>query len=266
MKKLLLLSCCLTSFNVFASCNFYLNSYVNIESGSVKVTKYDEVYEKYREQSLSMSGVNINSYGFTSYGKNISCSSGIYQGNQLFSLLFTPYCSNSINSSDLTKINDGEYYTQKCTNNLSLEILKKYDDALVDISILPTGFHAVSFSSYTAENAESSIIAFKIKNLVQPKNVNIGTLRPTLKDGYYRFDDGYGGYQAFLYDGTSHKNALIDVYLAQNHDYLKLGSCNILMDKDNKLSIKCFTETSSKTYKLVSQYNSITLIDPTSNN
>jgi hypothetical protein len=58
MKKLLLLSCCLTSLNVFASCNFYLNSYVNIESGSVKVTKYDEVYEKYREQSLSMSALN----------------------------------------------------------------------------------------------------------------------------------------------------------------------------------------------------------------
>ena len=44
--------------------------------------------------------------------------------------------------------------------------------------------------------------------------MNIGTLRPTLKDGYYRFDDAYGGVSSILYDDTSHKNALIDVYLA----------------------------------------------------
>ena len=124
MKKLLLLSCCLTSFNVFASCNFYLDSYANIESGSMKIVKYDETYERYRAQNLPMSGINVNSYAFTSYGKNMSCSSRIYQGNQLFSLQFMPYCSESVNSSDLTKVNDGEYYTQKCANNLSLNILK----------------------------------------------------------------------------------------------------------------------------------------------
>lgn len=262
MKKLLLLSCCLTSFNVFASCNFYLDSYANIESGSMKIVKYDETYERYRAQNLPMSGINVNSYAFTSYGKNMSCSTGIYQGNQLFSLQFTPYCSESVNSSDLTKINDGEYYTQKCANNLSVDILKKYDDSLLNISIVPTGFLAISFRSFIVNTNESSIIAFKVENLAPPKNINIGASRPIFKKGYYRFEDKYGGYQPFLYDKTTHKDALIDVYLAQKDDYLKLGSCSISMSTNNKLSIKCLTEAESKNYKLVSQYDSITLINP----
>lgn len=264
MKKLLLLSCCLTSLNVFASCNFYLDSYVNIESGSIKVIKYDETYERYREQNLPMSGVNINSYAFTSYGRNMSCSTGIYQGSQLFSLQFTPYCSKSINSSDLTKVNDGEYYTQKCADNLSLNILKKYDDSLINISIVPTDSFAISFRSFIVNKNESSIIAFKVENLIQPQNVNVGASKPVFKNGYYRFEDKYGGYQPFLYNKTLHKDALINVYLTQKNDYLKLGSCSISMSKNTALNIKCFTEKGTKDYKLVSQYDSITLINPTS--
>ena len=52
--------------------------------------------------------------------------------------------------------------------------------------------------------------------------------------------------------------------LHKKDDYLKLGSCSISMHTNNKLSIKCLTEAESKNYKLVSQYDSITLIDPTS--
>lgn len=264
MKKLLILSCCLTSFNAFASCNFDLDSYANIESGSMKIVKYDETYERYKTQNLPMSGINVNSYAFVSYGKNISCSTGIYQGSQLFSLQFMPYCSESVNSSDLAKVNDGEYYTQKCANNLSLNILKKYDDSLLNISVVPTGFLAISFRSFIVNKNESSIIAFKVENLQQPKNINVGTSRPVFKNGYYRFEDKYGGYQPFLYDRTTHKDALIDVFLAQKNDYLKLGSCSISVGKKDKLNIKCLTESKSKDYKLVSQYDSITLIDPTS--
>lgn len=262
MKKLLLSSCYAISFSAHASCNFYLSSFANIESGSVKVSKYDEVYESYHGQIIPITGININTYAFTSYGKAMNCSSGVYQGNQLFSLQFTPYCNKTLNSSDLTNVNDGEYYTQKCANNTSVDVLKKYDDSLIEISFVPTGFHAISFNSYTPNNAESSIIVFKVKNLIQPKNVNLGTLRPTLQDGYYRFDNGYGGSQGFLYNAITNESASINVYLAKNNNYFKLGNCSIVINMNNQLNIKCNTETNAKNYKIMSQYNSITVLDP----
>ena len=62
-------------------------------------------------------------------------------------------------------------YTQKCTNNLSLESLEKYDDALVDISIAQLDFDAVSFSRlYRKRTPKVPLLHLKLKTLYSPKN------------------------------------------------------------------------------------------------
>lgn len=87
----------------------------------------------------------------------------------------------------------------------------------------------------------------------------------TLKDGYYRFSDGYGGYQPLLYNGNS-KDSSIDVFIAKGEHYTKLGNCSITMSNERKLATKCTTLANPKGYKIVAQYNSINVIDPNSDN
>lgn len=260
MKKLLLLSCYLTCFNVAASCNFNLHSSVDTEEGIIKLTKYNEMYESYRTTVLPIKLINKNSFFFSADGKNMNCSSSIYLSNPLFSLQFTPYCSKGISSKDLTKVNDGSLYTLKCADNLSVDVLKKYDGSAYDIDIVPTGFHTLLFSSFVPH------IAFKVKNITSSLNANLGTSRFTSKDGYYHFVESAGGYQAFLFDENSNKNASIDVYLIQENDYFKLGSCDIMVNKKNQFNIKCLTDADTKNYKIMSQYNSIEVLDLTSEN
>lgn len=256
----------LISLPAYANCNIYLGSFTNLESGAVKLTKYDEVFESYRTQSLEMTSVNVNMFAFNTYGRDNSCSTGIYQGKELFSIGLVPYCPRVIKSSDLVKTDDGEYYSLQCANNVSMNILKKYDDSVLDVSIVPTGFYQLSFGSYIVDKVTSSTVAFKVNNISLPKTDMLGAMSSTLKDGYYRFNDGYGGYQSLLYNGNSDKSSSIDVYIAKGSNYTKLGSCFINMNKNRKLTTKCTTLANPKGYKIMAQYNAINVIDPNSDN
>lgn len=264
-KCLLILSGLITGPFVFASCELKLSSLVDVESGSLSLVAFDDIYNSMKTRAIPLAVLKLNTVSFPFYGKSLDCSTRIYQKSPLFNLSLTPFCDKTITSADISGLKEGEYYTRKCSDNLSVDIIKTNDDSLLSISIVPAGFHAISVRSFIAGKAESSSIALKVTNLQAPKSAGMGDFTATFKDGFYHFANDHGGTQSLLYSNQKHEKSHIDVFLSENNKYDKIGECSVFMNQ-NKLNIKCQTITNPGNYKIVPQYNTIYIIDPTSNN
>lgn len=251
----------LISYSAFASCNININSCVDDESSIVKTMVYDNDYESSVTVSAPISAINATTFAFNVYGKNVNCSIGKYKGDEIFSIKLSS-CNKVFNSSDLSNFKDGQYYTQKCSNNLSLDGIMKYDAEKLNVYVVPSGYHAISFNSYVVDKKESATIAFKLDNLQTISNSNTGILSASLKsDGYYSFANGYGGSQYILYNWQKNKNGNIEIFESKNGNYTKLGRCSISMDNSNKINVKCVTLANTNNYKIISKYNEISVID-----
>ncbi len=261
-KKVLFLAFSqLIAYSAFASCNINISSYVDDESSIVKTTVYDNDYESFVTVSAPLSAINATTFAFNVYGNSVNCSTGKYKGDEVFSIKLSS-CNKAFNSSDLSNFKDGQYYTQKCNSNLSLDGIMKYDAEKLDVSIVPTGNHAILFNSYVVDKKESATIAFKLDNLHAISNFNSGMLSASLKsDGYYSFANGYGGGQYMLYNWQKNKNSSIEIFESRNGKYTKLGSCSVSTGDLNKINVKCLTLANSNNYKIISKYNEISVID-----
>lgn len=260
-KKVLFLAFSqLIANSAFASCNININSYVDDESSIVKTTVYDNDYESFVTVSAPISAINATTFAFNAYGKSMNCSTGKHKGGEVFSIKLNS-CDKEFNSSDLSNFKDGQYYTHKCNNNLSLDGIMKYDAEKLNVYVVPSRYHAISFNSYVVDKKESATIAFKLNNLQTTSGSNSEVSASLKSDGYYSFANGYGGSQYMLYNWQKNKNGNIEIFESKNGKYTKLGSCSVSMGDLNKINVKCVTLANLNNYKIMSKYNEISVID-----
>lgn len=258
IQKFILIFCgVIFSVSVSASCEVRINSFVDIKNGSSGVVGYDDLSDSIKTWAIPISALTSNSVTFPFYGKHIDCSTPNYKNHPLFSFSLTPFCNKSINSSLLSELKDGEYYTQKCSSGLSIDALKTNDDSVFRISIVPTGFHAITVNNLIPNKSESRSIALKATNMNASEVTDMGVSQAIFKNGIYYFDNV--GIQRLLYDVAKADKSHMDLLVFENNHKSKIGECSFSI---NRSDIKCKTISNPKNYKIVIQYDTIYLIDP----
>lgn len=246
------------SISTFASCEVRVSSFVNVKNGSSSIVGFDDLSHSMKTWTIPTNALISNSVTFPFYGKHLDCSTPSYKKQPLFVFSLTPFCNKSINSLLLSELKDGEYYSQKCSDNLSIDALKTNDDSVFRISIVPTGFHALVINNLIPNRSESQNIAFKTTNMDVPKIVEIGASPVIFKNGFHYFHND--GIQQLLYNVDKSEKPSLDFFVFDKNSKTKIGTCNFLIDQ-RKSVIKCQTIANSNNYKIVVQYDTVYLID-----
>lgn len=260
IRRFLLIFCgVIFSVSVFASCEVRVSSLVDIKNGSSSIVGYDDLSDSIKTWAIPVNALTSNSVTFPFYGKHIDCSTANYKNHPLFSFSLTPFCNKNINSSLLSELKDGEYYTQKCSSGLSIDALKTNDDSVFRISIVPTGFHAITVNNLIPNKSESRSVALKATNVNASEVADTGASQTIFKNGVYYFHNV--GIQRLLYDVAKADKSHLDLFVLENNQKIRMGECSFSINK-NRPDIKCQTISNPSNYKVVVQYDTIYLIDP----
>ena len=257
MKKLLLALTCLSVGSAFANCEVYIDNYVNaskIESSSLAYDRFDILYNRYTHGSISLEQINSTYYTIGTKGDDFDCNTLDYRGHSPLTIQLQPYCKNKIDSQTIAKINKGGNFTINCESGISLNINKQYNN-LINLAFVPTGFDYITLRNYVEQKAESSGIAFTLKNLT-----TFTSVMSCSQSGKYFDCPAY--FQLKLLLAHKVNEAQIEVFNFNHEKHTKIGECN-LMHKSNHPFMKCSTLPQyAKLYNIVVTGNFITVIDP----